>query len=95
MLQVQNIRENKDQVLQALAKRNKDFTPVVEQVIQIDAQRRKIQQELEAIQAQSNQLAKQIGDLFKTGKKEEAEELKNQTVVLKTNLKFLKFNFKN
>ncbi len=93
MLQVQNIRENKDQVLQALAKRNKDFTPVVEQVIQIDAQRRKIQQELEAIQAQSNQLAKQIGDLFKTGKKEEAEELKNQTVALKNQTKIFEIQF--
>ena len=93
MLQIQNIRENKDQVLQALAKRNKDFSSVVEDVIKIDAQRRKIQQELEAIQAQSNQLAKQIGDLFKTGQKEEAELLKNQTVELKNNSKILETQF--
>ncbi len=89
MLQIQNIRENKEQVLLALAKRNKDFGPIVDQVIQIDAQRRKIQQELESIQAQSNQLAKQIGDLFKSGKKEEAEDLKNRTGELKNNAKIL------
>jgi seryl-tRNA synthetase len=89
MLQIQNIRENKEQVLLALAKRNKDFGPIVDQVIQIDAQRRKIQQELESIQAQSNQLAKQIGDLFKSGKKEEAEDLKNRTGELKNHAKIL------
>jgi seryl-tRNA synthetase len=93
MLQIQNIRENKAQVLAALDKRNKDFSGIVDQVIEIDAQRRKIQQELESIQAQSNLLAKQIGDFFKTGMKEEAEALKNQTVDLKNNAKQLENQF--
>ncbi len=93
MLQIQNIRENKAQVLAALDKRNKDFSGIVDQVIEIDAQRRKIQQELESIQAQSNVLAKQIGDFFKTGMKEEAEALKNQTVDLKNNAKQLENQF--
>ncbi len=93
MLQIQNIRENKERVLSALFKRNKDFTAVIEEVIHIDAQRRKIQQELEAIQAQSNALAKQIGDLFKSGQKEAADDLKAQTVDLKNNAKMLETQF--
>jgi seryl-tRNA synthetase len=93
MLQIQNIRENKERVLSALFKRNKDFTNVIDQVIQIDALRRKIQQELEAIQAQSNALAKQIGDLFKSGQKEAADGLKAQTVDLKNNAKMLETQF--
>ena len=93
MLQIQNIRENKEQILSALFKRNKDFSSVVEEVITIDAQRRKIQQELEAIQAQSNALAKQIGDLFKSGQKEAADALKAQTVDLKNNAKMLETQF--
>jgi seryl-tRNA synthetase len=93
MLQIQNIREHQAQVVAALAKRNKDFTGIVDQVIEIDAQRRKIQQELEAIQALSNLLAKQIGDFFKTGMKEDAEALKNQTVELKNQSKQLEAQF--
>ena len=93
MLQIQNIRENKEQILSALFKRNKDFSSVVEEVITIDVQRRKIQQELEAIQAQSNALAKQIGDLFKSGQKEAADALKAQTVDLKNNAKMLETQF--
>ena len=89
MLQIQNIRENKEQILLALNKRNKDFSSTIDQLLEIDAQRRKIQQEMEAFLAQGNALAKQIGDLFKSGNKAEADALKEQTATIKQNSKHL------
>ncbi|MBM3428761.1 MAG: serine--tRNA ligase, partial [Bacteroidetes bacterium] len=89
MLQIQNIRENKEQILQALNKRNKDFSATIDQLLEIDAQRRKIQQEMEAFLAQGNALAKQIGDLFKSGNKAEADVLKEQTATIKSQSKQL------
>jgi seryl-tRNA synthetase len=89
MLQIQNIRDNKEQILLALNKRNKDFSSTIDQLLEIDAQRRKIQQEMEAFLAQGNALAKQIGDLFKSGNKAEADALKEQTATIKQNSKQL------
>lgn len=89
MLQIQNIRDNKEQILLALNKRNKDFSSTIDQLLEIDAQRRKIQQEMEAFLAQGNALAKQIGDLFKSGNKAEADVLKEQTATIKQNSKQL------
>lgn len=89
MLQIQNIRENKEQILQALNKRNKDFSATIDQLLEIDAQRRKIQQEMEAFLAQGNAFAKQIGDLFKSGNKAEADVLKEQTATIKQQSKQL------
>ena len=89
MLQIQNIRDNKEQILLALNKRNKDFSSTIDQLLEIDAQRRKIQQEMEAFLAQGNALAKQISDLFKSGNKAEADALKEQTATIKQNSKQL------
>ncbi len=89
MLQIQNIRDNKAQILEALNKRNKDFSATIDQLLDIDAQRRKIQQEMEGCLAQGNALAKQIGDLFKSGNKAEADVLKEQTATIKQNSKQL------
>ena len=89
MLQIQNIRDNKAQILEALNKRNKDFSATIDQLLDIDAQRRKIQQEMEGYLAQGNALAKQIGDLFKSGNKAEADVLKEQTATIKQNSKQL------
>jgi seryl-tRNA synthetase len=82
MLQLQTIRENKDEVIRRLSK--KYFNgELINQVVAIDADRRKAQYQLDAIKAEANTLARQIGELMKTGKKPEAEELKNQTGALK------------
>ena len=89
MLQIQNIRDNKAQILEALNKRNKDFSATIDQLLEIDAQRRKIQQEMEGYLAQGNALAKEIGDLFKSGNKAEADVLKEQTATIKQNSKQL------
>ncbi|HTL80711.1 MAG TPA: serine--tRNA ligase [Bacteroidia bacterium] len=88
MLQLQYIRENKDEVKRRLAKKYVD-NAVIEKVFTIDADRRKTQAELDAIKAEANQLAKQIGELMKAGKKAEADEVKNKSVALKDSEKKL------
>lgn len=84
MLQVSYIRENKDEVIKRLAVKNfKDAEAIIGQVIELDNSRRNTQKDGDNVKAEANSLAKQIGDLMKSGKREEAEKLKSQTAELK------------
>ncbi|MHA7865195.1 serine--tRNA ligase [Flagellimonas marinaquae] len=83
MLQLQNIRENKESIITALKKRNIDAAPMIAKVLELDEKRRSIQTELDATLAESNKLSKEIGVLFKTGKAQEANALKEKTAGLK------------
>ncbi|NYJ26722.1 serine--tRNA ligase [Allomuricauda sp. ARW1Y1] len=83
MLQLQNIRENKESIITALKKRNIDAAPMIAKVLELDEKRRSIQTELDATLAESNKISKEIGILFKTGKAQEANVLKEKTAGLK------------
>jgi seryl-tRNA synthetase len=83
MLQVAVVRENKQEYIQRLSKRNIRAEEVIDQIISIDDKRKALQTELDGILAESNQLAKKIGELFKSGKASEADTLKQRTVLLK------------
>ncbi|WP_282134687.1 serine--tRNA ligase [Seonamhaeicola maritimus] len=83
MLQVPFIRENKDLVIDRLAKRNIDATEDINQVIAFDEDRRRIQTELDNTLAESNALSKEIGMLFKSGEVEKANLIKAKTGDLK------------
>ncbi|WP_372935971.1 serine--tRNA ligase [Seonamhaeicola sp.] len=95
MLQVPFIRENKDLVIERLAKRNIDATNDINQVIALDEDRRKIQTELDNTLAESNALSKEIGMLFKSGKVEEANQIKAKTGQLKETSKKLTEDLNN
>lgn len=83
MLNLKFIQENKETVIERLAVKNFDAREAVEKIIYLDEQRRKIQQESEAKQAEMNRIAKEIGSLMKNGKKEEAEKARRETAELK------------
>lgn len=83
MLQIAHIRENKETVIKALAKRNIDATNLVETAIDLDEKRRSTQVELDNILAESNKISKDIGALMKSGEKAKAEILKAKTSSLK------------
>ena len=83
MLQIQFIRDNSQEVIDRLAVKNFDAKELVEQILQLDAQRRQLKKQLDDNLAEQNSIAKQIGTLFKTGKREEAEQLKQRTAELK------------
>ena len=85
MLQLNIIRENKEEIIRRLAVKNfKNAEEIINSVVELDSQRRATQKESDATKAEANQLAKQIGDLMKSGKKEEAEKMKSQTAELKS-----------
>ena len=89
MLQVNYIRENKQEVIERLAIRNIDATEAINTILTIDDNRKATQNELDTQLAEANRLAKEIGEYFKSGKREEAELLKQQTVALKDSTKSL------
>jgi len=89
MLQVPFIRENKDLVIAGLAKRNIDATSMVNDVISLDEDRRRIQTELDGLLAESNALSKEIGNLFKSGQAQKANVLKEKTGQIKETTKEL------
>ncbi|TFF34021.1 serine--tRNA ligase [Mucilaginibacter psychrotolerans] len=79
MLQVSYIRDNREQVLERLAVKNFKQPELVDEVIGLDDKRRQTQTQLDNVSAQSNAAAKQIGELMRNGKKEEAEAIKANT----------------
>ncbi len=94
MLQVNFIRENKEKVINGLQLRNWGNTNLIDEVIEIDDQRKKWQFELEKVLAESNKISKQIGNLYKQGKVNEANLIKAQTTSLKDTAKKLQDSLK-
>lgn len=89
MLQVPFIKENKDLVIERLAKRNIDATSIINDVISFDEDRKRIQTELDNTLAESNTLSKDIGNLYKSGEAQKANLLKEKTSQLKETSKAL------
>lgn len=89
MLQLQYLREQTEEAKKRIGKRNPNFVAVIDEVLALDETARVAKKEMEANQAEANTIAKQIGELMKAGKKEEAEGLKQQTTQLKADAKTL------
>lgn len=83
MLEITRIREEKSAVIEGLKKRGVDYSETINSIVQLDASWRENKTTLENIQAESNKLSKEIGELFKTGKTDEATILKEKTQALK------------
>ncbi len=89
MLQVTDIRENREKYIKALAKRGIDATSILDEVLNLDEERRSSQAQLDEVLAQSNSYSKEIGKLFQSGEVQKANELKEKTVELKESSKQL------
>jgi len=79
MLEVNYIRANKEVIIERLEARNipnKFIVEMLDNAIKIDDERKNIQTKLDQLNNKVNVISKQIGELFKTGKREEAEGLK-------------------
>jgi len=87
MLQVSYIRDNRELVLERLAVKNFKQTQLVDEIIQLDDKRRSTQTKLDNTSAEANSAAKQIGELMRNGKKDEAESIKAKTGVWKEEIK--------
>ena len=89
MLQISYIRENKDKVITALAKKHLDAKTIIEEVIELDENRRSTQNDLDNTLAEANKLSSAIGEMMKNGEKAKAEILKLKTSQLKETSKDL------
>ena len=89
MLQLNVIREKKEFVLERLAIKNIDASSTLDQIVALDVEKRKKQTVLEGLLAEQNTIAKQIGEMFKSGNKDGAEDLKAKSTQLKERSKVL------
>ncbi len=79
MIAIKFLRQTPEAVKENIKKKFQDHKlPLVDEVIELDAQARKTQQEADNLRAERNKLSKQIGALMGQGKKEEAEAVKQQ-----------------
>ena len=79
MLDLKFVRENPEIVKQNIKNKFQDQKlPLVDEVIALDVENRKAQQEADALRSNRKTISKQIGALMAQGKREEAEELKNK-----------------
>ena len=79
MIDIKFLRENPEAVKENIRKKFQDSKlPLVDEVIALDEERRKTQQEADTIKAEKNKLSKEIGALMAKGQKAEAEEVKNK-----------------
>ena len=90
MLQVNYIRQNRDEVLQRLAVRNFAETGLVDAVISLDDERKKLQSEFDNIQSKVNSVSKEIGSKMKLGQRDVAEAMKAEVADLKVTIEPLK-----
>ena len=79
MIDLKFLRENPEVVKQNIKNKFQDHKlPLVDEVIELDAKARAVQQEADDLRASRNKLSKQIGQLMGQGKKDEAEAVKAQ-----------------
>lgn len=84
MLQVSELRANKEKAVKGLKKRGlKDIEQKIDELLSLDDRRKALKTEMDLAFAEANQLAKQIGQLMQSGQKQEAEKIKSRTSELK------------
>jgi len=99
MLQLNFLREKKQNVIESLKVKNFDASTIIDEVITLDDNRKSTQQQSDELLARANSIAKEIGILFKSGKvgqantlKEESAQIKEKTKVLQTSLSEIENN---
>ena len=83
MLTLKMLRDDPKAVIEKLKIKNFDAQPIVDKVLELDARRRSLQTESDALLAEQKQLAAQIGALMKQGLREKADEVKTKVAALK------------
>lgn len=90
MLQLQYIKEHTQEIIERLQIKNvQDVETRIQEILSLDEQRRDLQRKADAIKAEQNAMAKEIGMLFKQGKQDEANAKKEAVANLKAEEKEL------
>lgn len=87
MLEIAAIRNNAQEIKNRLTVKNFKEVNLIDEILAVDEKRRNVQTKLDENLAKQNAIAKEIGDLFKQGKKEEADKKKTETATLKEDSK--------
>ena len=87
MLNLKFIQDNPELVIEKLKKKNFDASGIVSQITELYQQKNKLQSQADQAKAEMNKISKEIGILFREGKKEEADAAKARTSELKENIK--------
>jgi seryl-tRNA synthetase len=89
MLTINLIREKKDFIVERLKVKNFKAEEIIDRILELDSSRREIQSKTDNMQAEMNRISREIGNLMKNGKKEEADAAKAKTYSLKEDIKSL------
>ena len=95
MLTLKQIRDERDVTVARLAKKGVDAAPIIDKIIALDDRRKAIQQQLDGNLSEQNKIAKEIGGLFKSGKADEANALKEKVAGLKEQVESLRRDYAN
>jgi seryl-tRNA synthetase len=94
MLELQRLRGNKEEIVERLKIRGDQFSEIIDKILILDANKRESLSKFEANKSKANALAKEIGEMFKTGRAADATALKEETSALKELNKELEHDIK-
>lgn len=87
MLQIHILRQNPDFVIERLKVKNFDASELITNILALDEKKRENQVKLDATLSEANKIAKTIGEIIKSGKQDQATQLKERSVTLKAEAK--------
>ena len=93
MLQVARIKAEKEEIAKALEKRHFDALPILNEILEVNEKKKNLLKSIEDLKAEANSLAKEIGELFKAGRADEAPSKKARTASIKEEIKSLNTSF--
>ena len=93
MLNLKFIQDNPELVIEKLKVKNFDASEIVKNIIELYSRKNKLQGQADAAKAEMNKISKEIGLLFREGKRDEANSAKERTSVLKENIKEFDIDF--
>ena len=95
MLHIPYLREHKNEIIEKLKNKNFEANEIIEKLLNKDDSRKATQKELDSLLSKSNQLSKQIGEIYKSGDTKKVSELKVQSISLKEDSKGLQEKYTN
>jgi len=94
LIDLKALRREPERFKELLARRDKAYAAMVDELLAVDRERRALLTEIESLQARRNRLSKEIGRLFKEGRKEEALQLKAEVEEISERIKKLEKELK-
>ncbi len=95
MIPIHKIKQNQEAVIEALTKKHFKDISLIDTLIEKDEARKNVQKKLDDVLFEVNSISKEVGNLFKQGKAEEAEVLKNKSSELKSTTENLSQSLKS